>query len=103
MELKLQLQTLIMATKETLRSLDRLEHCFWKNTTAEQVSQKITDKNADYRTRILPENEVTVLAFNEIATKKRRGFFFHSPSRSVWTSNPGEERLPSERQPSSPR
>ena len=88
--------------RSSLRNLQPSERFFWKETLSEQLSQKVIDQNADYGKRLLPENEVTALAFNEIAAKYRQGFCFHTPSRSAWTTAADEERLPSERTPGAP-
>lgn len=78
----------------TLRNLPASERYFWKDSTAEQVKISVKDQNADYIKRALPGNEITVLALNEIAATRRRGFFYHLPPRAALTSSADPARLP---------
>lgn len=85
-----------------LRTAQTSDRCFWAATTAEQFDQEVCDQNADYGKRVLPKNEVAVLALNEIAARHRRAFFFHLPSRQSWTSKPNDVRMPLARMPLAP-
>lgn len=82
-----------------LRELPQSERHFWQHSITDQLSLKVFDQNADYFRRVLPENEVAVLALNEIAAERRRGYFLHLPSRSAWASLSDEDRTPAERSP----
>ena len=85
-----------------LRDATRSRRLFWKDTAEEQTSLNVTDQNADYWKKDLSANEVAVLALNELAAEKGRGFFYHLPSRFAWTTTPDHNRLPSERAPATP-
>lgn len=86
----------------TIRATPLSKRHFWKESIGEQISQTVVDQNPDYIKRTLTENEVTVLALNEIAAEHGRGFFFHLPSRLAWTSAVDRRRLPTERIPKPP-
>ncbi len=53
----------------TIRKLPGSRRHFWRHTTADQVAQTAVDQTLYYRRRPLPNNEVTVLALNEIAAQ----------------------------------
>ena len=72
----------------TLRTLPESSRYFWKTSHAEQLSQIIYDKRSDGNKRVLPENEVAVMALNEIAAIRGLGFFFHLKSRTCWREAP---------------
>lgn len=63
--------------RTTLRVLSLSKYHFWKNSHSEQLSQTMYDKKSDGSAKPLPENEVTVMALNEIAATQGAGFFSH--------------------------
>lgn len=86
-----------------LRELLCSKRLFWKDDSAEQLSQQVSDRNNRGVKRILPQNEVTVMALNEIAVYAGRGFFQHLPSRDVWKTPANEGLMPPGRVPHVPR
>lgn len=88
---------------DTLRTLPISDRYFWKASIGEQLSQCVWDQGSDYSKRQLPGNEITVLGLNEIAAARRRGFFYHLPSRESWKgmSKMGD-RVPQSRSPAAP-
>ena len=73
-----------------LRTLPESSRYFWKTTHSEQLSQTVYDKRSDGNRRVLLDNEVAVMALNEIAAKQGLGFFFHLKSRTCWRGEPQE-------------
>ena len=72
----------------TLRTLPESSRYFWKTSHSELLSQTVYDKRPDGVKRVLPENEVAVMALNEIAAIRGLGFFFHLKSRTCWRGEP---------------
>lgn len=84
-------------TTINLRELEISDRFFWKDSLIEQLSQNIEDKGTDGNPRKLLGNEITVMAFNEIALRRGRGFLFHLKERGCWQSHSKEELYPSSR------
>ena len=72
----------------TLRTLPESSRYFWKTSHSEQLSQTVYDKRSDGNQRLLPANEVAVMALNEIAATRGQGFFFHLKNRTCWRGAP---------------
>lgn len=69
------------ALNSTLRSIPQSEHYFWDQSQPRQLHQPVTDKLGGGSHRKLPENESAVMALNELAVQRGRGFFFHFRNR----------------------
>lgn len=85
-----------------LRDVPRSDKFFWKDTIAEQIAQKVEDRDLSGYKRALPGNETLVMGLNEIAVEQGYGFFLHLPSRESWKTNDDESLLPLSRRPGSP-
>ena len=72
----------------TLRTLPESSRYFWKTSHSEQLSQTVYDKRSDGNKRLLPANEVAVMALNEIAVTRGQGFFFYLKNRTCWRGAP---------------
>ena len=75
-----------------LRTLSLSDHYFWKNTHSEHLSQTIGDKKSDGSIKPLPQNEITVMALDEIAATQGAGFLSHLKSRPCWNKTPNAPR-----------
>lgn len=73
-----------------------------QSDTAAQLSLEIADKDANGYMRDLPGNEILVMALNEIAADRGRGFFFYLPFREAWKKTDSLDLLPASRIPSAP-
>lgn len=82
----------------TLRDLEQSDRHFWKDSLAEQLAQSVKDKSTDGNLRKLPGNETTVMALNEIAVQRGRGFFYHfRETHGGWKSHSNEDLWPGSR------
>ena len=86
------------ASTVTLRDLGPSGRHFWRDSLAEQLSQSVNDKGTDGNLRKLPGNEITVMALNEIAVQRGRGFFYHfRETHGGWKSHSKESLWPGSR------
>ena len=65
----------------TLRESLLSKYHFWKDSHSEQLSQTIYDKKSVGSAKPLPQNEVMVMALNEIAATQGAEAFFRLQSR----------------------
>lgn len=86
----------------TLRMLERSDRYFWQRSYKEQVQQTMADKHTNGGIRLLPPNEITVMALNEICAHRGRGFFFFFKSRDAWKKPPSTMLCPPSRAPPQP-
>lgn len=75
------------------------QRCFWKDSTTEQLTTLHYDKHPEQYSRPLPNNEVMVMALNEIAAHHGSGFFFYLPSKNATRKPAAEEVSPVSRRP----
>ncbi|SMY28913.1 unnamed protein product [Zymoseptoria tritici ST99CH_1A5] len=87
---------------QLLRSLDRTDRHFWKATIEGQLSQQATDHSRRSQKRALSKHEISTLALNEVAAKRRRGMFLYLPSRDAWKPMADETLIPACRNPPLP-
>lgn len=88
--------------RQHLRGLQQSDRYFWKTSYSTQLDQTIFDKVSDGTSRQIPPNEITVMALNEIAVQRGRGFFLHLKNRDGWKKHPSEELCPASRVPPQP-
>jgi len=67
-----------------------------------QLAIQISDRDANGHVRGLPDNETLVMALNEIAAERGRGFFYYLPFREAWKKHDGVDLLPVSRRPTAP-
>lgn len=80
------------------------ERFFCQNTYEAQLGLRVTDKIKSGGERKLPDNEMLVMALNEVAVSRGSGFFFHIRNRDCWKKPPDSTVLcPLGRQISRPR
>lgn len=85
-----------------LRDLPLTDRYFWKDSIESQLAQTVVDKDWNSNKRILPGNEVTAMALNELAASRGRGFFFYMLTREAWKTWPNENLYPADRRPTAP-
>lgn len=74
-----------------LRSLPLSAHYFWDDSQPKHMNHTTTiDKASTSGNRNLPENEIAVMALNEVAADRGRGFFFHFRNRDCWKKAKGD-------------
>ncbi|KAH0175063.1 hypothetical protein KCU67_g446, partial [Aureobasidium melanogenum] len=73
----------------SLRDLSLSATFFWDQTQKKHISSPISDKVAVGKQRDLPENELVVMALNEIAVQRGRGFFLHFRNRDTLKKTSG--------------
>lgn len=88
----------------TLRDLSRSHRLFWEDSWFAQFSQKMADRSPDGTLRMLSGNELVVMALNEVAVQRGRGFFYHFKSKDRWKNRQSEDAkiCPKSRVPSQP-
>ncbi|GAB7349834.1 hypothetical protein MBLNU459_g0540t1 [Dothideomycetes sp. NU459] len=86
----------------TLRKTSQSETAFTTSTMEEHIHKNAVDKDARGHKRGLPGNEVIVMALNEIAAQRRRGFFFHLLTREGWKKWPKSDLVPESRRAEAP-
>ncbi|THX31612.1 hypothetical protein D6D12_02718 [Aureobasidium pullulans] len=64
--------------KPVLRQLEHSRRYFWRQSIDEQLSLKIHERDVNGK-RLLSGNEILVMALNEMAAHRGRGFFFYLP------------------------
>lgn len=78
--------TVTLRKETTLRQLQRSELAFWDPSRPKHLLPvgSVVDQVSFGNKRSLGENEIAVMALNEIAAQQRRGFFFHFRNRDTW-------------------
>src|SRR5215475_15494487 len=71
-----------------LRNISSTDYLF-SNDPSPSISDWI-----NCNVRLLPRNETLVMALNEIAVQRGRGYFLYIRNRDGWRTKPGEELLP---------
>ena len=75
---------------------------FLQSDAAAQLALQISDKDTNGFVRELPDNEVLVMALNEISAERGRGFFYYLPFREAWKKHDSINLLPISRRPVAP-
>ncbi|KAL8867968.1 MAG: hypothetical protein Q9198_008334 [Flavoplaca austrocitrina] len=76
--------------KITLRDLPQSQFHFLKPSHEDQFSQVVHDKTADGDVKQVSKQDTFTMALNEIATHRKRGFFWYFKSRDEWVKSPKE-------------
>lgn len=76
-----------------LRDIPTSDRYFTAHSLGDYVSLQVRDKTYDgTNDRLLPSNEIDVLALNELAASEGQGFSMFLPSRHSWSRQTFEPR-----------